>query len=32
VINGWMSVASGRIYLPVGSPAQLLALTLPSSG
>jgi outer membrane protein assembly factor BamB len=29
VVNGWMSVAGGRIYLPVGSPAQLLALTIP---
>ena len=29
VVNGWMSVAGGQIYLPVGSPAQLLALRLP---
>ena len=29
VVNGWMSVAGGQIYLPVGSPAQLLALKLP---
>jgi outer membrane protein assembly factor BamB len=28
VVNGWMSVAGGKIYLPVGSPAQLLALSL----
>ena len=28
VVNGWMSVAGGQIYLPVGSPAQLLALRL----
>ena len=27
-VNGWMSVAGGQIYLPVGSPAQLVALTL----
>jgi outer membrane protein assembly factor BamB len=29
VVNGWMSVAGSKIYLPVGSPAQLLALSLP---
>ena len=29
VINGWMSVVGDQIYLPVGSPAQLLALRLP---
>ena len=27
-VNGWMSVVGDRIYVPVGSPAQLLALTL----
>ena len=27
-VNGWMSVVGDRIYLPVGSPAQLLALSL----
>ncbi len=28
LINGWMSVAGDEIYVPVGSPAQLLALKL----
>lgn len=28
MINGWMSVVGHTIYVPVGSPAQLLALTL----
>jgi glucose dehydrogenase len=30
MINGWMSVVGDQIYLPVGSPTQLLALRLPS--
>jgi outer membrane protein assembly factor BamB len=29
-VNGWMSVVGDQIYLPVGSPAQLLALRLPA--
>jgi outer membrane protein assembly factor BamB len=29
LVNGWMSVVGDQIYLPVGSPAQLLALRLP---
>ncbi len=29
LVNGWMSVVGAQIYLPVGSPAQLLALRLP---
>jgi outer membrane protein assembly factor BamB len=29
LVNGWMSVVGNQIYLPVGSPAQLLALRLP---
>jgi glucose dehydrogenase len=28
-VNGWMSVVGDQIYLPVGSPAQLVALRLP---
>jgi outer membrane protein assembly factor BamB len=28
-VNGWMSVVGNQIYLPVGTPAQLLALRLP---
>ncbi len=28
VVNGWMSVVGDEIYVPVGSPAQLLALKL----
>ncbi len=28
VVNGWMSVVGNGIYLPVGSPAQLVALKL----
>ena len=28
-VNGWMSVVGDEIYLPVGSPAQLVALKLP---
>jgi outer membrane protein assembly factor BamB len=31
VINGWMSVVGDRVYVPVGSPAQLIALKLPSA-
>jgi glucose dehydrogenase len=31
VINGWMSVVGDQIFLPVGSPAQLLTLKLPSA-
>ena len=29
LVNGWMSVVGSQIYLPVGSPAQLVALRLP---
>lgn len=28
VVNGWMSVVGNEIYVPVGSPAQLVALRL----
>ena len=28
-VNGWMSVVGDQIDVPVGSPAQLLALRLP---
>jgi len=28
VVNGWMSVVGSEIYVPVGSPAQLVALRL----
>jgi outer membrane protein assembly factor BamB len=28
MINGWMSVVGRTLYVPIGSPAQLLALTL----
>jgi outer membrane protein assembly factor BamB len=28
LVNGWMSVVGNEIYVPVGSPAQLLALRL----
>jgi outer membrane protein assembly factor BamB len=28
LINGWMSIVGDEIYLPVGSPAQLVALKL----
>jgi glucose dehydrogenase len=31
MVNGWMSVVGDRIYVPVGSPAQLVALKLPSA-
>jgi glucose dehydrogenase len=31
VINGWMSVVGDQVYVPVGSPAQLIALKLPSA-
>lgn len=31
LVNGWMSVVGDQIYLPVGSPAQLVALKLPST-
>jgi outer membrane protein assembly factor BamB len=30
MINGWMSVAGDEVYVPVGSPAQLVALKLPA--
>lgn len=29
LVNGWMSVVGDQIYLPVGAPAQLIALRLP---
>jgi outer membrane protein assembly factor BamB len=32
VINGWMSVAGNQVYVPVGSPPQLVALRLPAAG
>jgi outer membrane protein assembly factor BamB len=32
VINGWMSVAGSQVYVPVGSPPQLVALRLPTAG
>ena len=28
MINGWMSVVGSEIFVPVGSPAQLVALRL----
>jgi outer membrane protein assembly factor BamB len=32
MINGWMSVAGDEVYVPVGSPAQLVALRLAPTG
>ena len=32
LVNGWMSVAGDEIYVPVGSPAQLVALKLELPG
>ena len=32
LVNGWMSVAGDEIFVPVGSPAQLVALKLAPAG
>lgn len=32
LVNGWMSVVGDEIYVPVGSPAQLVALKLAPAG
>ncbi len=32
LVNGWMSVAGGEVFVPVGSPAQLVALKLAPAG